>query len=77
MEKREFIRRCHVCSRFHESETEVLKCEGCGKAFVPLETFERIRTQALQLAERNGWGIQEAQEERFSINPLQGLIVFW
>ena len=77
MENHEFIRRCHVCSHYNESETEILKCGGCGKAFVALETFERIREQALQIAERAGFHVDAFREQKLTLNPLHGLMVFW
>lgn len=36
------IRKCHVCGQLVESEQEQEKCCQCGKAFLPLNYFEKI-----------------------------------
>ena len=36
------IKKCHVCGQVTESMTELDKCVGCGKAFLPLNYFTKI-----------------------------------
>ena len=74
MDRKHLIRLCHVCCKLNEAEqdvVEILKCDGCGKAFLPINYFEKIRQRAIQ----SGQVLAEMPE--FSFNPLQGLLVFW
>jgi hypothetical protein len=40
--KKLIIRRCHVCGQVVESEMEQESCISCGKAFLPLNYFDKI-----------------------------------
>ena len=72
MERRIHIRLCHKCNKINEAENQdVLKCETCGKAFLPVDYFKKIRAKAIE----SGMMRPEAQE--IILNPLQGLIAFW
>ena len=73
MERTQLFRLCHVCCRLNETEeeAEILKCLHCGKAFLPVNYFEKIRIKAIQASERN------VDIPEFIFNPLQGLLVFW
>jgi hypothetical protein len=72
MEHKQFFRLCHVCKSLNESEeAEVLRCGGCGKSFLPVNYFEKIRDRAQRAIEND-----DAMPD-FVFNPLNGLIVFW
>jgi hypothetical protein len=71
MERKQLFRLCHVCDCLNESDEEILRCVSCGKGFLPINYFEKLRTRAQQ-ASQNG---EESVMPVFS--PLNGLIVFW
>lgn len=71
MEKKQLFRLCHTCNRINESEEEILRCTGCGKGFLPINYFEKIRARA-QAAAKDGENLPS-----MSFNPINGLIVFW
>lgn len=71
MERKQLLRLCHVCGKLNESESEVLRCIHCGKGFLPINYFEKLKKKA-QVAAKEGDRVLPE-----SLNPLQGLIVFW
>jgi hypothetical protein len=72
MEHKQFFRLCHTCNSLNESEQEILKCGQCGKGFLSLNYFEKIR------AKQAGLALGSVDEPAFSVgNPLYGLLVFW
>lgn len=36
------IKKCHVCGQVTESTVEQEKCVSCGKAFLPLNYFDKV-----------------------------------
>lgn len=38
------IKKCHICGQLDESTTEQEKCNSCGKAFLPLNYFQKVHT---------------------------------
>jgi hypothetical protein len=72
MERKQLFRLCHLCDCLNESETEILRCTNCGKGFLPINYFEKLRVRAQQ----QGTVDFEAMGS-FPVNPLNGLIVFW
>lgn len=72
MDRKSMIRLCHLCNCVNESEQEeVLRCKSCGKGFLPVNYFEKIRKRAIA----SGQITEELPE--FPFNPLNGLLVFW
>lgn len=72
MDKKQLFRLCHLCGELNESENnEVLKCGKCGKAFLPVNYFEKMRNRAIMA------GQLSEQMPEFPMNPLNGLLVFW
>jgi hypothetical protein len=73
MERRQLFRLCHACNTLNESEEEILRCVKCGKGFLAINYFEKLRARAQAAAEAG------AGENLPSIvlAPIQGLIVFW
>ncbi|MEW6056780.1 MAG: hypothetical protein AB1540_09205 [Bdellovibrionota bacterium] len=73
MESRQLFRLCHVCAAVNESnnESDVSKCLRCGKSFLPVNYFEKLRTRALQ-TEKN-----QVEVPQILFSPIHGLIVFW
>lgn len=72
MEKKQLFRLCHTCLLINESEEEILRCTGCGKGFLPINYFEKIRTRVQQSAGKDSESLPTA-----FLNPINGLIVFW
>ncbi len=68
------LRLCHKCMHISEGEKEVLKCERCEKAFLPLTPFSEILKRAGKT--KMDIGLSAQSEIPFLI-PLQGLVVFW
>ncbi|MBI3543116.1 MAG: hypothetical protein HY075_07575 [Deltaproteobacteria bacterium] len=73
MERKQLFRLCHHCSCLNESEEEILRCTKCGKGFLPINYFEKIRNRVQQAAKEGG--AEEFPSAIFS--PINGLIVFW
>jgi hypothetical protein len=73
MERKQLFRLCHNCNTLNESEEDILRCTTCGKGFLPINYFEKIRARALQAAKEPG--SEEIPSGVFS--PINGLIVFW
>lgn len=72
MDRKQLLRLCHLCGNLNESEaSEVLKCLRCGKAFLPVNYFQKMRERAI-LA---GQPLEDMPD--FPMNPLNGLLVFW
>lgn len=38
------MRVCHKCGHLHESHQEPEKCSKCGKAFLPLNYFDKVHS---------------------------------
>lgn len=73
MERKQLFRLCHTCNILNESEDEILRCTSCGKGFLPINYFEKIRVRAQQAAKDS-----ESQNIPAAIfSPINGLIVFW
>lgn len=73
MERKQLFRLCHVCDRLNESDAEILRCENCGKGFLPINYFEKIRARVQQAArESDGQNMPN-----ITMSPIYGLIVFW
>lgn len=73
MERKQLFRLCHNCNCLNESEEEILRCTSCGKGFLPINYFEKIRTRAQAAAkEAGGEGMPI-----LTLSPINGLIVFW
>lgn len=71
MEKKQLFRLCHSCNTLNESEEEILRCSKCGKGFLPINYFEKIRARA-KMSGQEGENLAT-----FSFSPINGLIVFW
>jgi uncharacterized protein with PIN domain len=71
MERQQLFRLCHVCDTLNESEEEILRCSNCGKSFLPINYFEKIRTR-MQQAPKDGENMPTSLS-----SPIYGLIVFW
>jgi len=71
METKQLFRLCHLCGTLNEGDSEVLRCTKCGKGFLPLNYFEKIRQKTIKM--------NQAPEEmpEFGLSPLPGLVVFW
>ncbi|HRK01947.1 MAG TPA: hypothetical protein PLH57_04725 [Oligoflexia bacterium] len=65
------FRLCHVCRNINEAEEEILRCGHCGKGFLPVRYFEKLK-QELERAK-----IEAAGTIEIPMNPLPGLLVFW
>ena len=71
-ERKQLFRICHVCDTLNESEQEILRCDKCGKGFLPINYFEKIRSRA-QAA-----GLEDDENmPSFALTPINGIIVFW
>ena len=73
-ERKQLFRLCHTCSTLNESEEEILRCMSCGKGFLPINYFEKIRARAQQISKDPATS-DEMPGAIFS--PINGLIVFW
>lgn len=73
MERKQLFRLCHNCNSLNESEEEILRCIQCGKGFLPINYFEKIKQRALQASREQG--TDEIIATAFC--PINGLIVFW
>lgn len=63
---------CHQCLNLNESDSgEVLKCEKCGKAFLPVNYFDKIRRRAIEA------GQLPQNMPEIALHSLNGLLVFW
>lgn len=68
------LRLCHKCLHISEGEKEVLKCDRCEKAFLPLTSFSEILRRAGKT--KKDIGLSPDAELPLLV-PLQGLVVFW
>lgn len=76
MERKQLFRLCHNCNRLNESEEEILRCTKCGKGFLPINYFEKIKARAVQAGQlAKDLETQDLLASVFS--PINGLIVFW
>ena len=71
--QRLIIRKCHVCGQVVESEVEQESCIGCGKAFLPLNYFEKIHGNNEQKFKDLFSGSDELQDE----DLITGMYVLW
>ena len=72
MERKQLFRLCHVCDTLNESDGEILRCAKCGKGFLPLNYFQKLRAKAV-----SGPTTPDGKPLPNLFNPLNGLIVFW
>lgn len=66
------FRLCHVCRSINESEEEILRCGTCGKGFLPLRYFDKMKDQLHRALEN-----ADLSSIELPGNPLPGLLVFW
>lgn len=67
------FRVCHLCNSLNESEAaDILKCLKCGKSFLPLNYFERLKSSL----QESGFSPEQSLEHSL-FRSLKGLIVFW
>jgi len=71
--KKLIIRKCHVCGQVVESEVEQDSCVGCGKAFLPLNYFDKIHGDNSQKFKDLFSDGDELQEE----DLITGIYVLW
>ncbi|MGE4232729.1 MAG: hypothetical protein AB7F43_05305 [Bacteriovoracia bacterium] len=75
------IRRCHICHHVNESEEEILRCFHCGKAFLPLNYFEKGRGLMRKISQNpessTSTSIPHRTVVKLTLNPVKGLIVLW
>lgn len=67
------IRRCHVCGQVVESEVEQESCVSCGKAFLPLNYFNKIHGDQSQKFKDLFSDSDELHEE----DLITGIYVLW
>jgi rRNA maturation endonuclease Nob1 len=67
------VRACHSCAKLNEATKEVERCAHCGKAFLPLNYFEKIH--ALKDSQwQNHFSAAEQLDEE---DLIKGLFVLW
>jgi hypothetical protein len=67
------IRRCHCCDQVVESEVEQESCLKCGKAFLPLNYFDKIHGDQSQNFKDLFAHSDDLQEE----DLITGIYVLW
>lgn len=72
-ESKVIIRKCHSCGQIVESHKEQEKCCGCGKAFLPLNYFDKIHGDTEQKFDELFSPSEEIHEE----DLILGLYVLW
>lgn len=75
--KNSFIRKCHVCGELNEAETEIKRCCGCKKPFMPTNYFSKVH-------DANGLNKNEDDDALYDhcsdLNEkdlIKGLTVIW
>ena len=67
------VKKCHVCGELGESTAELEKCGSCGKAFLPLNYFNKVHTH-----EEGKYKDLFAQSHELHEDDLiKGLYVIW
>lgn len=66
------IRRCHKCGQITESHLEQTKCVNCGKAFMPLNYFDKVHNHTDEY-EALFAPVEELEEK----DLIKGLFVLW
>jgi hypothetical protein len=67
------IKKCHSCGQLIESTTEQEKCVTCGKAFLPLNYFQKIHDH-----DKSKYKDLFAQShELHEDDVIKGLYVIW
>lgn len=67
------IRKCHCCGQLSQSEFEIESCVKCGKAFLPLNYFEKVHAQSSIKFKDLFSHSDELQEE----DLITGIYVLW
>lgn len=66
------VRRCHMCGQLTESHKEQSKCCGCGKAFLPLNYFQKVHDQNNNFDE-----LFASSNELTEEDLVKGIFVLW
>lgn len=67
------IKKCHMCGQVTESKTELEKCVSCGKAFLPLNYFNKVHDHENMKFTELYADSHELHEDEL----IKGLYVLW
>ena len=67
------VRKCHVCAKLNESETEPKKCNNCHKSFLPLNYFNKVEPKRFEGVDQLFSTSKELRNE----DLIKGLFVLW
>ena len=71
--KRILIKKCHICGTLMESNSEIKKCEHCGKSFLPCHYFNKVHAKTSQELSNLFAEVDELHEE----DLVKGIHVIW
>ncbi|MCC6278576.1 MAG: hypothetical protein IT289_11740 [Oligoflexia bacterium] len=72
------VRRCHVCGDVTESETDVLKCGGCGKSLLPFYYFDKKKIKEMADGDVRPDNFRDLERDPESgYGPIRGLTAYW
>jgi heterodisulfide reductase subunit B len=67
------VKKCHVCGTIMESSSEIKKCSGCKKSFLPTNYFSKVHAKNSEEFDN----LFATSDELLETDLIRGIAVLW